>query len=120
PPLEGHRGPLSRDHRPRKSPQPSSRTPDRPMAVLTLPRSELGCGYVPVGAYPLASEHLPDREQEDLQVKTERPIVHVPNVQGELLFPTQEIPPVNLSPSGNPWLHFMPAGLFRGVSVQVL
>ena len=46
-------------------------------------------------------------------------MVHIPDIQIELLFPRKGVPPVDLRPPGDARFNLMPPHLFRGVPVQV-
>jgi hypothetical protein len=47
-------------------------------------------------------------------------VVHVPDIQREFLFPRQRVSSVNLRPARYPWPDFVPTGLFRRVTLEVL
>ncbi len=47
-------------------------------------------------------------------------MVHVPDIQLELLFPGQGVPPVYLGPARNSGFHLVTPGLLRRVAIEVL
>jgi hypothetical protein len=65
-------------------------------------------------------KHLIKRHPENLHVKPERLMIHIPHIQLELLFPTDCIAPVNLCPTGNAGSDLVTAGLFRRIKWQIL
>jgi hypothetical protein len=70
--------------------------------------------------HAFTGQHLPDRQPEDFQVYQDGPVVDVPNVEAELLFPADRIPSVHLCPAGDTGLHFVSAHLLGGVERQIL
>src|SRR5690625_551067 len=70
--------------------------------------------------YALTREHLDQGAGKDLEVEPERAVLHVPEVEGELLLPFQRIAAVDLRPAGDPRPHVMAAPLALTVEWQVL
>jgi len=52
-------------------------------------------------ADPCPCEDLPNRYDDDLDIQPHRPIVHIPNIQPEFLFPSDGIAGVDLHPTSN-------------------
>ena len=69
-------------------------------------------------AFP--GQDLPDREPQDLEVKPEGSIVHIPHVEPELLLPADGIATVHLRPSRDAGLDLVAAHLLGSVKGQVL
>src|ERR1035437_9077475 len=67
----------------------------------------------------LSPQYLQHRHPQDLDIKRKAPMIHVPHVQLELLFPSEAVASVHLRPSGDTWLHLVALAFERGVSGQV-
>src|SRR5690606_3092584 len=87
----------------------------RTSLTLSLLTAEHGHRRVPLGANSIPSKYRDDCHKEYLKVKPKRPVVDVPNVVLELLFPRDRISSVYLRPTGNPGTHFMATRLFGRV-----
>src|ERR1035437_2082304 len=64
----------------------------------------------------LSPQYLQHRHPQNLGIKPQAPMIHVPHVQLELLFPCKAVASVHLHPPGHTRLHLMTASLERGVS----
>lgn len=67
----------------------------------------------------LACENLPDSHPDDLKVQPDRAVIHIPDIQGELLFPGDGIAPVDLRPAGDTGAQCVASRLLRRVERQV-
>src|ERR1039457_7346955 len=70
-------------------------------------------------AYAISPKHLQQRQPQDLGIQPRTPMIHVPHVQFELLFPRKAVASIDLHPPGNTRPHLMTTSLERGVSRQV-
>ncbi|HQG66912.1 MAG TPA: hypothetical protein PLA32_14160, partial [Smithella sp.] len=64
-------------------------------------------------ADPFPFEDLPDGHGDDLDVQPQGPVVHIPNIQPELLFPGDGVAAVDLRPAGNFRFYFVSPHLRR-------
>src|SRR5439155_23915410 len=68
----------------------------------------------------LALEKDPEGSQEDLEIKPQSDVVHVPDVALELLVPVEAVASVDLGPARQTGPHFMTACLRWVVAFEVL
>ena len=68
----------------------------------------------------LAPDDLCDRHLQDAQVEPERTVVHVPDVERELLVPGQRVAPVHLAPARDTRPDLVATHLLGRVARQVL
>jgi len=52
-------------------------------------------------------QNFPDCHPDDLDVQPQRPVIKIPNIQFEFLFPCNGISPIHLRPAGNTRLHLV-------------
>ena len=64
---------------------------------------------------PVAPEHLGDGQGQDFDVQPQAPVIDIPDVKGELLFPGKRVAALDLRPAGNARLHVVAASLFLRV-----
>ena len=64
-------------------------------------------------ALTLTPDHLPDCEEKDKQIKSEAFVIHIPDIQTELLLPGNGITTINLGPTTEARLHMVATGLLR-------
>ena len=70
--------------------------------------------------YALTFENFPKGDGQYLYVQQQRPIVNVPNIKSELIFPRDVVASVDLRPTGDTGKDSMAASLGRGVAIQIL
>ena len=75
---------------------------------------------MPLLADAVRPQHLEQGQQENLDVEPKAPVVHIPDVKIEFLFPGDRVPAVDLRPAGNAWLNLVTPTLVRAVARQVL
>ena len=80
---------------------------------------ELRHGGMTFGADASAFQNLDNRKEEDLDIEPDAPVVYLPDVELELLFPTEAVAAADLRPAGDAGLDFVPPGLLGGVAVEV-
>jgi len=70
--------------------------------------------------YPLTPYYDSHSQPQDPKIQHHVPVVHVPDIQLEPLFPIEPVPAVDLSPTGNARPYLMAAALKIVVAQQVL
>jgi hypothetical protein len=65
-------------------------------------------------------ENLLNRLPNYLDVKPKTPMIDVPDVESESLFPTESIPAIHLGPTSDSRFDFVAASLFWAVPRQVI
>src|SRR5262249_62426030 len=70
--------------------------------------------------YALAAADVSDRHVQDAQVEPERAVVHVPDVERELLVPGQCVAAVHLAPARDPGPDMVASHLLLRVAGKVL
>src|SRR5690606_5348226 len=77
-------------------------------------------GGVPGLGDAAAAEDRTDGQQQDLQVQAERPVLHVPYIHLQPVFPGECVASIDLRPAGDPGPNLMPPCLAFGIERQVL
>jgi hypothetical protein len=57
--------------------------------------------------------------EDDFHVQSESLIAYIPNIEGELFFPTDGVTAVHLRPPRDARSHLMPPRLFRRIQGQI-
>src|SRR5690606_19004425 len=68
---------------------------------------ELTHGCFSLGADPFANEDFLHCQEDDFQIQPEGVVVHIPDIELELLFPAQCVTTVHLRPAGDTGPYFM-------------
>src|SRR5215472_5614855 len=66
-----------------------------------------------------AAQNRSDGAGDNSSIQPQAPMVHVPNIEPELLLPRERVSAAHLRPSGNARKHLVPSRLLWGVTLQV-